>query len=265
MESASTEATSPLLQIVDLTKYFGGLAAVNALNFYINKNEILALIGPNGAGKTTVFNLITGFLQPIHGRLLYNGEDVTGLKPHQKVKKGIVRSFQANILFMDKTVRENVLLGFHCQHKTGYLTEMLNLKRFIKECEELEEKANQLLSFMHLYDLRDQQAKNLTHGYQRMLGMSVALAANPMLLLLDEPVSGMNAEETALIMGLIKKVKNDGVTILLVEHDMKAVMENCERIVVMDHGSKIAEGSPSEIIKNDKVIEAYLGTGGVDA
>lgn len=265
MENSSAEEKDHLLQIIDLTKYFGGLSAVDSLNMFIKKGEILALIGPNGAGKTTVFNLITGFLRPLSGKLIYKGKDITNLKPHQKVIKGITRSFQANILFMDKTVRENVLLGFHCHYRTGFFKEVLHTKSSRKERAEIEGKTDELLRFMHLRDLKDQFARSLTHGYQRMLGMSTALASEPELLLLDEPVTGMNDEETEMMMELIKKIRKSGVTILFVEHDMKAVMGNCERIVVMDHGMKIAEGSPSEIIDNKKVIEAYLGTGGFDA
>lgn len=155
MKNSSTRQKDSLLQIIDLTKYFGGLAAVNALNILIKRDEILALIGPNGAGKTTVFNLITGFLHPLSGRLIYKGEEITNLKPYQKVKKGIVRSFQANILFMDKTVRENVLLGFYRHYHTGFFREMLNVKSSRKEHAEVEEKVEKLLRFMHLTELKD--------------------------------------------------------------------------------------------------------------
>ena len=250
-----------LLQTKELTKHFGGVEAVSGFNMEIYKREILALIGPNGAGKTTLFNLITGFYPPTRGKLIFKGEDITHLKPHEIAKKGIVRSFQSNILFMDKTVRENVLLGFHSRYKEGIFKELWGTKSFQKEKREMESKAEEIMHFLHLLDLKDQLAKNLPHGYQRMLGVAVAFAVRPELLLLDEPVTGMNDDETATMMKLVRKIRDQGVTILLVEHDMKAVMGNCERIVVMEYGKKIAEGVPAEITCNQRVIEAYLGMG----
>jgi branched-chain amino acid transport system ATP-binding protein len=250
-----------LLRTEDLTKYFGGLGAVVDLNMAIKTGEILALIGPNGAGKTTLFNLITGFLRSTRGEVIFKEEKITNFKPHRIARKGIVRSFQANVMFMEKTVKENVLMGFHIRYRNGYLKELFNAKSYTSERIEIEEQAEEILDFFSMIDLQDQPAGNLTHGHQRMLGVAVALAPRPALLLLDEPVAGLNDEETTIMMDLIKKIRDQSVTILLVEHDMKAVMGNCERIVVMDYGKMIAQGTPSEVANNERVIEAYLGAG----
>lgn len=261
MDDLSPRSAEALLQIQCISKSYGGLIAVKELNMEVYQGEILALIGPNGAGKTTTFNLITGFCHPSIGEILFKGEEITHLPPHDIARKGVVRSFQANVLFMDKTVRENVLMGFHAKHQSNIFQELVNTKTYRQDKKRIESKAEEIMEFLHLASFRDQLAKNLSHGHQRILGVAVALAAGPELLLLDEPVAGLNDEETAATMKMVKQIQEQGITILLVEHDMKAVMENCQRIVVMEFGSKICEGSPAEITCNEQVIKAYLGDG----
>lgn len=248
-----------LLEIKGLSKYFGGLAAVSNLSMDVQAGEISGLIGPNGAGKTTVFNLITGYLAPSRGRIFFKGEDVTGCKPHQAARKGIVRTFQLTTLFESRTVLENLLIAFHLESNSGMWSAVFNASANKRREQEIHEKSIKILDFMRLTDLKDQNAGNLPHGHQRLLGISLALAASPAILLLDEPVTGMNPEETLMAMDLIEKIRQTGVTILLVEHDMQAVMGLCDRIIVLNFGQKIAEGSPHEIRENKAVIEAYLG------
>ncbi len=248
-----------LLELRGLTKYFWGLAAVNNLDLDVQGGEILGLIGPNGAGKTTVFNLITGFLPPSRGRIIFNGENITGCKPHAVAKKGIVRTFQLTTLYETKTVMENMLIAFHLEARSGFWAAIFNSLTTEESEREILRKAMGILDFMRLSHLKDEVAGNLPHGHQRSLGIAIALAASPTLLLLDEPVTGMNPEETIGMMDLIKKIREKGVTILLVEHDMRAVMGLCDRIAVLDFGQQIAEGLPNEIRENKNVIEAYLG------
>lgn len=248
-----------VLEIRGLAKNFGGLAAVNDLDLDVQSGEMLGLIGPNGAGKTTVFNLITGFFPPSRGRITFKGEDITGYKPHLIAQKGIVRTFQLTTLFETRTVLENMLIAFHLESRFGFWTAIFNSSATREREEEILGKAMEILDFMRLSHLKDEVASNLPHGHQRSLGIALAMAVSPELMLLDEPVTGMNPDETIAMMDLISKIRERGVTILLVEHDMRAVMGLCERITVLNFGKKIAEGTPDEIRENRDVIEAYLG------
>lgn len=248
-----------LLEIRNVSKYFGGLEAIGNLDFAVDQGEIRGLIGPNGAGKTTLFNVISGVYRPTSGRVVFKGKDITHLKPHAVAKMGLVRTFQATILFKHFSVLRNVLAGCHLYSKVNFWGAVFNAPATVKKERDNEEKAMEILKFMGLSKYKDELAVSLPHGHQRALGVSIALAVEPELLMLDEPVTGMNVEETVEMMSLINKIRDRGITVLLIEHDMKAVMGLCERITVLNFGKKLAEGSPDEIRKNKDVIEAYLG------
>ena len=249
-----------ILKVEGLNKHFGGLAAVNDLNMTVEKSLIYGLIGPNGAGKTTFFNLVSGLLKPSAGRVLFKGEDITNHKISDLAAKGLVRTFQQNTLFLDQTVETNVSIAFHLQAKIALWGGLFNTPFYRKNEDSIHQKVNQVLEFMGLGLLKHELAKNLPQGYKRSLGMAIAFAASPELLLLDEPMSGMNPEETSTMVELIRRLRDQwGITVLIVEHDMKAMMSLCDYITVLNFGQKIAEGTPSEIARNPNVIEAYLG------
>ena len=247
-----------LLEINKLSKHFGGLVAVDQLNMSVSEGEIVGLIGPNGAGKSTVFNLITGVFLSSEGTVIFNGKVITNISPYKIAELGIGRTFQMNPLFPDFTVLENVTASFQCRPKSNWLEMFFNTPSYIRNEASILTRSIEILRLVGLYKVKDELAKNQPHGYQKMLGIARALAVRPKLLLLDEPLSGMNPEEIEFTMTAIRKTREQGVTIVLVEHNMR-ILELCDRVVVISFGKKIAEGVPKEVRENKEVIQAYLG------
>jgi branched-chain amino acid transport system ATP-binding protein len=249
----------PLLEITQLNRRFGGLHAVNDVSFTVTAGMIKGLIGPNGAGKTTVFNLISGMLQPDSGTILFNGQPIHHLAPHKIAACGIFRTFQNIKLFAKMTVLENVMIGRHTKSKAGMAAGLFNLPRTWKEEKQIRTHALAMLDLLGIAHLARVDAQSLAFGQQRHVELARALAGEPTLLLLDEPAAGLNIHETEQLGELIQKIKNLGITILLVEHDMSLVMTVCDELVVLSFGQVIAEGKPREIQKNQEVIRVYLG------
>lgn len=244
--------------VKNLSKHFGGLIANKAISIEVEEGEIRGVIGPNGAGKTTFFNVVSGFYQPTSGTVEFKGQVISNLPSSKIAQLGVVRTFQRAALFPDFTVLENVNIARHLNADSSLLNAIFGHKNKA-EAGNLK-RSEEIIEFLGLDAERDNLAKNLSHGHQRVLGVAMALATEPELLMLDEPVAGMNSGEKATMVGLIRKIRDDwGVTVLLVEHDMKTVMSLCDKITVLDFGEKLTEGSPEEVINNKKVIEAYLG------
>ena len=248
-----------LLQVEGLIKVFGGLTAINNLDFHIENREILGLIGPNGSGKTTVFNLITGVHKPTQGKVFFDGKDMTGLKPHRVTAAGVARTFQLAKLFCESSVLEHVIVGQHCRTRAGVWSALTQNSSSQREEEESQRKAIELLKFTNLFSVKDEYAGNLSCAQQRRLMIATAMASDPKLILLDEPTSGMSAEEVAEVVEIIRNIRDGGVTVFLIEHNMRVAMNICDRIAVLNYGKKIAEGTPEEVAHNKSVIDAYLG------
>ncbi len=255
----------PILEVHDLGKRFGGLEALSGVDLTVEAGEVIGVIGPNGAGKSTFFNLLSGVMKPSSGKVVFEGRDVTGMKPHRIATRGLVRTFQGTVLFSDLSVMDNVLVACHIPAHVNLVADLAGLPSVRSREREMRDRAAEIVGLAGLSAVSAKLARDLPHGHQRALGVAAALATGPRLLCLDEPVTGMNADEIESMLEFIERIRRKGVTILLVEHAMRVVMSVCERIMVLNFGRKIAEGGVKEIQNDPAVIEAYLGRPDDDA
>jgi branched-chain amino acid transport system ATP-binding protein len=250
----------PLLELKSVSKLFGKLAALEGINLQVEQGEILGIVGPNGSGKTTLINLISGYYKPTSGTIFYKGEKISGLRPDEIARRGIIRTFQANVLFEGASVVESAMIASRLQYKTNEWQAFWETRAYKDEHEKIVGNVIETLRFTDIFNETFRPAAALSHGYQRMLGIAVALVANPKVLLLDEPTTGMNHEEAMFVVESIKKINEQGVTVLLIEHNMKVLLNMATRVAVLNFGYKIADGEPHEMMSKPEVVEAYLGT-----
>jgi len=248
------------LELKKVTKLFGKLAALEDIDLQVEKGEIMGIVGPNGSGKTTLINIISGYYRPTRGTILFDDRKISGRRPDQIAARGIARTFQSNVLFEGASVLESVMVSSYLQYRTRSWQAFFETRAYKDEHETVVGRVLELLRMLDLFNDTFMPAEGLSHGYQRMLGIAIAMAANPRVLLLDEPTTGMNHEEAMFVVENIQKISEQGVTVILIEHNMKVLLNLATRVVILNFGNKIAEGKPEEVMNNQEVIDAYLGT-----